>query len=143
MHNVFMIECSPSLLRQLFFNEPYFMMETIQLIQKLKRLGYPLYVLTNCRKEEYDLLTLRYPKIFKLFDGAYMPSRANSYNHKPKISFYQEFKDYLSSQGQGGKQIIFVDDLASNIRNAISEGIIGIQFKSLAQVEKELFAQIT
>ncbi len=138
MHNVFMIEGKPSFFRKLLYDQPYFMMDTVQFIKQLKKEGYPVFVLTNCPKEGYDRLCTIFSSIFGLFDGAYMPSKANGYNHKPKASFYKEFKTYVAARGHSSKQIIFIDDLKQNILAAEKEGMLAIQFKTITQVKTDI-----
>ena len=138
MHNVFMIEGKPSILRKIWYKQPYFFKETIAFIKKLKKEGFPVFVLTNCRKEGYDRLCQIYPDIFGLFDGAYMPSKTNGYNGKPNASFYKEFRAYLAPHGHSDKKIIFIDDLQKNIKAAEKEGMIGILFKNIKQVKTDI-----
>ena len=75
-------------------NEP-FMLDTIEIIKELKKKGYKVYVLSNCAQETYYKLKIKYPEIYILFDGEYLPSKENKYNAKPNASFYKEFKSYL------------------------------------------------
>jgi HAD superfamily hydrolase (TIGR01549 family) len=117
-----------------------FMMETVKIIQELKAAGYRLYVLSNCEETTYKKLQEAHPTIFSLFNGAYLPSATNKYNHKPNHSFYKEFQTYLNQQGLGGKKILFIDDRKENINaaNTVAAGFTGIQFVSAKKLRKDL-----
>ncbi len=47
----------------------------IEIIKELKDKGYKVYVLSNCAQETYDKLKIKYPGIYSLFDGEYLPSK--------------------------------------------------------------------
>ena len=118
-------------------NQP-FMHDTLKLIRELKQKGYKVYVLSNCAQETYDKLQVKYPAVFNLFDGEYLPSKNNNYNAKPHSSFYREFKVYLGQQGHGSKQIIFIDDKEKNVSAAKKENIIGIQFTGAKKLRTDI-----
>ena len=64
------------------------------------------------------------------FDGAFTSSAENNYMQKPHMDFYERFKSYLKEQGQGHKQILFIDDLKRNLAAAASCNIAGVHYKS-------------
>ena len=123
---------------QNLFLQQAFMHDTIALIKQLKSNGYKIYVLSNCAEETYKLLEKRYPEIFTLFDGYYLPSVENKYDFKPRNSFYKGCKTYLAQQGNESKMPIFIDDRKKNVLSALSEDFMGIHFVTAAQLKKDL-----
>ena len=118
-------------------NQP-FMVDTIEIIKNLKQKGYKVYVLSNCAQETYDKLQVKYPAVFNLFDGEYLPSKNNNYNAKPHSSFYREFKSYLAKKGHSSQQIVFVDDKQKNILAAEKENIIGLHFTGAKKLKTDI-----
>ena len=114
------------------------MLDTIKIIKELKNNGYKVYVLSNCAQETYDKLKLKYPAVYNLFDGEYLPSKHNNYNAKPHKSFYREFKSYLVAQGHGSKQIVFIDDKEKNVTAAKKEHIFGVQFTGAKKLRTDI-----
>lgn len=102
----------------------------VELIKKLKERGYKIYVLSNIGKETFAQLCLKYPEIGNCFDGAFTACAENNYIHKPHMDFFEQFKNYLKEQGEGNKQILFIDDLKRNLRAASSCNIAGVHYKS-------------
>lgn len=102
----------------------------VDLIKKLKVRGYKLYVLSNIGKDTFLQLCQKYPDIGNCFDGAFTSSAENNYMQKPHMDFYERFKSYLKEQGQGHKQILFIDDLKRNLAAAASCNIAGVHYKS-------------
>ena len=120
---------------------------TVDFIKKLHAKGYNLYILSNIGSDIYRSLTVRYPEIFGYFKGVYTPSSSNNYNHKPNLSFYQEFKKYVQAQGDGDKQGIFIDDIYKNIEAAIASNayephgccnLVGIHYTSEHSINQSL-----
>ena len=102
----------------------------VALLKQLKERGYKLYVLSNIGKDTFVQLQLMYPDISECFEGAFTATAENNYAHKPHLGFYEQFKQYLREQGQGSKQILFVDDLKRNLAAAASCDIAGVHYRS-------------
>lgn len=112
--------------------------EMIEIIDTLKESGYTLYILSNIGGETFEAFKAKYPKILGKFDGAYTPSVANNYNHKPNSSFFNEFKYYLALRGEINKQIIFIDDMKKNLDGALACSIAGVHCTSTRRVKNIL-----
>ncbi len=112
--------------------------DTVAYMKELKEKGYKLYVLSNCRHDTYAEEVKQNPELFTLFSGAYLPCPENNFDCKPRSSFYQSFKNYLTQQGHTDKQIVFVDDKLKNITSALPHGISGIHFISALQLRKDI-----
>ena len=102
----------------------------VDLLIQLKERGYKLYVLSNIGRDTFSELCLKYPDVSSCFDGAFTACAENNYAHKPHKDFYEQFKQYLKEQGQGHKQILFVDDLKRNLAAAAHCNIAGVHYKS-------------
>lgn len=108
----------------------------VELIKQLKNRGFKLYILSNIGKDTFCELSLKYPDISNCFNGAFTACAENNYAHKPHLDFYEQFKHYLKQQGDGDKQILFVDDLKKNLAAAARCNIAGVHYKS----SKKLFS---
>ena len=122
---------------EFMLNQP-FMLDTVDIIKGLKHKGYKIYVLSNCAQETYEKLQIKFPAIFTLFDGEYLPNNKNNYHHKPQLSFYKGFKSYVAQKGHNLKQIIFIDDKKENIVAAREENILGIQFENAKKLHTDI-----
>lgn len=109
----------------------------VDLISKLKERGYKIYVLSNIGKDTFVELCLKYPDISKQFDGAFTASAEHNYLHKPHMDFFEQFKQYLKDQGEGDKQILFIDDLKKNLAAAASCNIAGVHYRSSRRLFSE------
>lgn len=108
------------------------------IIKQLKEKGYRLYVLSNIGRETYEQLYTRYKHVFDYFDGVYSPGPDNKYCHKPNANFYDQFKDFVKSKGDGDKQILFIDDIDKNLVGAFGCNIAGIHCTSTRHVHNVL-----
>ena len=104
--------------------------KVVELIKELKARGYNLYVLSNIGRETYEQLSAYYPDVSGCFDGAFTACAEMNYEHKPHPGFYEQFKKYITEQGQAHKQILFVDDLKQNLIAAALCNIAGVLFTS-------------
>lgn len=102
----------------------------LDIIKVLKEQGYALYILSNIGKETFEQLCEFYPALQECFIGAYTARADNDYLHKPHKGFYEGFKNYVTEQGHGGKQILFIDDLKKNLLAAAQCDIAGVHFTS-------------
>lgn len=112
--------------------------EMIEIVNALKAQGYKLYLFSNMGTVTVDAMRKKFPQVFTLFDGEYLPTQQNGYNYKPMPSFYREFKAYLAAQGETNKQIVFIDDRIENLQEANNNGIAGIECISVAGVHEKL-----
>ena len=103
---------------------------TVELIKELKNQGYKLYILSNIGQDTLIELKQKFPEILDLFDGAFPARPDNNYCQKPDPLFYEQFKQYLTKQGESDKQILFIDDLKINVVAASKNNIGGIRFTS-------------
>lgn len=104
--------------------------EAIKIAEKLKEKGYKLFLLSNIGYESYLHFKKTFSNQLSLFDGVYLPSKNNNYDHKPNKSYFNGFLNYLNSIGLNNYQIIFIDDLPKNLDNALELGISGILCKN-------------
>ncbi len=113
--------------------------ETVDFIKTLKKEGYALSVLSNCATETYNKMAEKYPDIFNLFNGVYLPSKENNYRSKPNPQFFNEgvisLKNYPSLMN---KQLIFIDDKKKNIVAGLKEDLIGIHYISVKQLQRDV-----
>lgn len=110
--------------------------KVVDLIKSLKDRGYRLYILSNIGRETFELLAQQYPEISCHFDGAFTATIENNYSHKPQAHFYEQFKIFLQEQGHANKQILFIDDLKTNLVAAARCNIAGVQFTSSKRLEE-------
>lgn len=110
--------------------------KVVEIIKALKIRGYRLFILSNIGRETFEQLAQQHPEISCCFDGAFTSTAENNYVHKPQPVFYEQFKLFLHGQGHEGKQILFIDDLKTNLIAAARCNIAGVQFRSSKRLEK-------
>lgn len=90
--------------------------------EKVKALGYGVYVLSNAS----DLFYEYFPRFLPLdfFDGVFVS--ADHLMLKPDKEIYDAF---LSGFGLNAGECLFIDDREENVSGAISAGINAVQFK--------------
>lgn len=96
---------------------------TVTLIKKLKKRGYPLYVLSNWDKESFNLMRKKYPELFELFDGYFVSGCEGT--AKPDKRICPEFEQRYPHQ-----TYVLIDDQRDNIAMAEACGWCGIKTKS-------------
>lgn len=99
--------------------------EMVDLLKKLKMLGYRHFIASNIGKRSYALMLQRYPALFGLFEDAYYvgkcTARGTLYSSrvKPYKEYYQGLRLFLKDRGIGVQEnVIFIDDKNSNIKGA-------------------------
>ncbi len=102
----------------------------LEVIQALKQHGVKLYVLSNIGEKMHAALSAKYPDVFSLFDGIFIPTKALEYCQKPRLCFYEKFLTHVKNQGHERKHILFVDDKRVNVEAAAMCGISSILFSS-------------
>jgi putative hydrolase of the HAD superfamily len=108
--------------------------ETVELMRRLKRKGYPLYCLSNMHFASIEHLE-KNETFWDVFDGAVISCRLNLC--KPEAGIYEHL---LRTYGLAAKDTLFIDDVQKNLDAAAKLGIRTLRFESAAQCERELRA---
>ena len=108
--------------------------ETLDLLRRLKRKGYPLYCLSNMHHASIDYLE-REQRFFEVFKGKVISCRLKLC--KPDAAI---FEHALEAHRLEAADTVFIDDVDANVAAATKVGMRGIQFKDAAQCERELRA---
>ncbi len=103
------------------------------LIRKLKDNNYKLYLLSNTNEMHFNFVKNKF-EIINSFDD-YILSYKIGYR-KPSIEIYNAA---LRKTGLAACKHIYIDDLENFVKIAKSLGMIGIVFKSLIELKRELF----
>ena len=105
---------------------------SVEILEKLKQAGYPLYGLSNYPTEKFVLTRQRYP-FFGWFDAIVISGEVRLLKPDPAI-----FHLLLEKIGQPPQECVFIDDLAANVNAARHLGMTAIQFHSPEQLAHEL-----
>jgi 2-haloacid dehalogenase len=105
----------------------------VDILEKLKCAGYPLYVLSNWAMEKFNLVRPQYP-FFEWFDGIVISGDVGVVKPDQAI-----FKILLERTGCPVDVCLFIDDHFANISVARELGFQTIQFTSVQQLEAELY----
>ncbi|WP_068311830.1 HAD family hydrolase [Polycladidibacter hongkongensis] len=107
--------------------------ETVELLQELRDKGIEVYAITNFSREKFDLALSIFPFLRESFLDTVVS--ADEKLLKPEAGIYERLleRNKLSPQ-----ELIFIDDSAANVEGARSVGMGALQFKSAAQVRKDL-----
>ena len=110
--------------------------DTFRLVKALKAKGMRLGVLSNTSQPHWEYVQTTFPELFNQFDvllGSHELHLA-----KPDRQIY-----LAAAQAAGVKpsEILFFDDLYSNIQGAKAAGFDAVQFFDAADAEKELKAR--
>jgi putative hydrolase of the HAD superfamily len=108
--------------------------ETVELMRRLKRKGYPLYCLSNMHFASIEYLE-RTHDFWDVFDGAVISCRLNLC--KPEAGIYEHL---LRTYGLAAQDTLFIDDVQKNLDAAAKLGIQTLRFENAAQCERELRA---
>jgi len=108
--------------------------ETVGLLYRLKREGYPLYCLSNMHFASIEYLEETHT-FWEVFQGRVISCRLNLC--KPEPAIYQHL---LRTFGLAAKDTIFIDDVQKNLDAAAQLGIRTLRFENAAQCERELRA---
>jgi len=111
----------------------------IILLKELKNKGYTLQLFSNIGTQIFKDFKQKNPHIINYFDKVILPSQENGYLRKPHQNAFLNFLE--KNKENSNKQILFIDDKEKNTHKALSHGIIGISFKSEAQL-RELFTKL-
>ncbi|HEX2978619.1 MAG TPA: hypothetical protein VHO47_05850 [Candidatus Babeliales bacterium] len=124
----------------------YISPEMIDIITRLKELGYVQVLASNIGHESLMRMEKKYPQVFSLFDGLFYDGAFKkngeryTYKVKPSIEYFQALKEFLVERNWEQSHIIFIDDRRDNIDAAqnAAVGIDGIQFINASQLREEL-----
>ncbi|MGC2310683.1 MAG: hypothetical protein WA432_03625 [Candidatus Babeliaceae bacterium] len=109
-------------------------MNMVALLENLKNKGYELVLASNIGPELYADLKKEIPAVFDLFSAAFIAQKSqNGTLEKRERAFYDNIQKYYPAQ-----PIVLIDDKKHNIRLAKKVGILGILFKNMSQLKKEL-----
>lgn len=108
--------------------------ETIDLLYRLQRRGYPLYCLSNMHIASIEHLE-REHRFFEVFTGKVISCRLNLC--KPEAAIYEQA---LKLNGLDAEHTVFIDDVDVNVDAAARLGMHTIQFRDAAQCERALRA---
>ena len=91
---------------------------TVQLIQKLKKAGYTLYIFANAPNELYTTVQKKYPDIINLFDGIIISSEIKTVKPSPDI-----FNHLITTHNLMPHNCILIDDLEETVSAAQQLGM--------------------
>lgn len=107
---------------------------TVEIVRKLKRAGYPLYILSNFSSEKFSLMRQHHDYL-KLFDDIIISGEHNLVKPDPAI-----YHLTLKRIKHAARECIFIDDALPNIETANELGLQSIRFVSPARLETALRA---
>jgi len=105
---------------------------TVDILQRLKQAGYPLYVWSNFSAQKFVRMREEYGWV-SLFEDVILSGELHLV--KPDPAFFQAA---LHRIGRSAQDCIFIDDHLPNIETARKLGMVAIPFQSPAQLEMEL-----
>ena len=106
--------------------------DTVALLRRLKKNGYPLYCLSNMHFASIEYLEQK-ETFWDLFDGRVISCRLQLC--KPETGIYEHL---LRTYGLKPGETIFIDDVQKNLDAAARLGIRTVRFEDAAQCEREL-----
>ena len=106
--------------------------QTVQLLRRLKKKGYPLYCLSNMHFASIDYLEQN-EQFWDVFQGRVISCRLNLC--KPETAIYEHL---LRAFGLKASETVFIDDVQKNLDAAAKLGIRTLRFENAAQCEREL-----
>lgn len=109
--------------------------EMFSLIESLKFKGYKVYIFSNIGSLTYQKLTPLYQFFFDHFDGIHHVHANNGWIAKPNHEAYRLFLKKFNIEPH---TMIFIDDKPKNVIAAQELGITALQFRSTAQLYKQL-----
>jgi putative hydrolase of the HAD superfamily len=108
--------------------------DTVNLLYRLKRVGYPLYCLSNMGFASIDYLESRHG-FWEVFDGRVISCRLQLCKPEPAI-----YEHLLKTYGLDPGETVFIDDVQKNLDAAAKLGIQTLRFENAAQCERDLRA---
>jgi putative hydrolase of the HAD superfamily len=108
--------------------------DTVELLYRLKRKGYPLYCLSNMHFASIEYLEKTHT-FWDVFDGRVISCRLQLC--KPESGIYEHL---LQTYGLAAQDTLFIDDVQKNLDAAAKLDIRTLRFENAAQCERELRA---
>lgn len=105
---------------------------TVQVLQKLRQAGYPLYALSNWSAEKYEYARTRF-EFLNWFDLIVVSAHVQLVKPDPRI-----FELLLERTGRRAEECVFIDDNEANVRAANALDFQGIRFETAAQLTADL-----
>jgi len=104
----------------------------VEILNRLKRKGFPLYGLSNWSVETFPATRRKYP-FFELFDDMVVSGYINLIKPDPAI-----FKLLLKKIGRPAHECLLIDDSDINVSIACALGFVTFQFQTPALLNTEL-----
>jgi len=105
---------------------------TVELLAELKKLGFPLYILSNWSAETYPKAEAIY-EFLKWFDGKIISGEVGKIKPDPEI-----FHILIDTYNLNPENSVFIDDKLINIEAANLIGFQGIHFKNAESLRNDL-----
>ena len=106
--------------------------ETVALLRRLKKKGYPLYCLSNMHFASIEHLEQN-ETFWDVFQGRVISCRLNLCKPEPGI-----YEHLLRAFGLQAADTLFIDDVQKNLDAAAKLGIRTLRFENAAQCAREL-----
>ena len=120
-----------------YVNNNKFFNDTIEIIKKLKNLGYKVYLLSNLKEIDYEKFIKHFD--VSIFDELFLSFKLGML--KPNDDIYQYVINKLNTNPEN---IYFFDDNKENVEGAIKNGINAYQVtgETVKKVVEEILNQI-
>ncbi|HNQ94009.1 MAG TPA: HAD family phosphatase [Anaerolineales bacterium] len=105
---------------------------TVEILNRLKQAGYPMYGLSNWSAETFPFAREKYD-FFDLFDDMVISAEVRAIKPEPEI-----YRILLDKIGKPASECLFIDDSLANIEQAKRMGFVTIHFTSPKHLEDEL-----
>lgn len=105
---------------------------TVNILQQLKQVGYPLYGLSNFSAETFPYIREKH-NFFDLLDDMVISGEVGHVKPEPEI--YQIMLDKI---GRPARECLFIDDALANIHQAQKMGFAVVHFRAPEQLEATL-----
>lgn len=105
---------------------------TVDLLHRLKAVGYPLYGLTNWSYEKFSLVRHKFG-FFNLFDDIVVSGEVKLIKPDPAI-----YRLLLKRIDRRAEECLMIDDYATNVEASRKLGFVSYQFTSPENLESEL-----
>ena len=123
--------------KNIYVNNNKFFNDTIEIIKKLKNLGYKVYLLSNLKEIDYEKFIKHFD--ISIFDELFLSFKLGML--KPNDDIYQYVINKLNTKPEN---IYFFDDNKENVEGAIKNGINAYQVtgETVKKVVKEILNKI-
>jgi 2-haloacid dehalogenase len=109
--------------------------ENIALMRRLKKAGRPAHALSNFARDKFALSRDRYDFLNE-FDTAIISGQVGAAKPDPRI-----YEILFKRVGKKPEELLFIDDVAANVKAARALGMETIHFTPGVDLEKELAAR--